>query len=198
MMETRAQHIKVPTTQTNVHPLLLKRWSARSFSDKHLEKEQITRLFEAASWSASSMNAQPWKFMYAQRGTEAFDRMCNCLMEGNRRWAAGGDLMIISLARRNFEGNGKPNRHAMHDVGAANTTLLLQAAQDDIYGHMMGGFHMDQTYETFDIDPEEYEIACFIVLGYLDDANKLEEPFRSREMSPRSRKSISEISEQLN
>ena len=48
----------------------------------------------------------------------------------------------------------------MHDVGAANTQLLLQAAHQEIYGHIMGGFDMDKTIETFDI-PENLEPVCF-------------------------------------
>lgn len=84
----------------------------------------------------------------------------------------------------------------MHDAGAANTQLLLQAAHQDIYGHMMGGFDMEKTIETFNI-PENIEPVCFMVLGYLDKAETLEEPFKSRETAPRNRKSVEEFATEV-
>lgn len=185
-----SQQIKVPASEFGVHPLIMNRWSARSFSEQMIDQATLNRLFEAASWSASSMNEQPWKYVIAHRGSEAFDRMVDCLMDGNKPWAKNGSTMLLSLAKKKFERNGAINRHAMHDVGAANSTLLMQAADDDIYGHMMGGFHMQRALESFSIDPEEWEIACFIVLGYLDSPEALEEPFRTRELTSRTRKNI--------
>lgn len=190
------KHPKTPETKHPISALITKRWSARSFADKAISEETVEHLFEATSWTASSMNEQPWKYIYAHKGTAGFDKMANCLMGGNKVWAENGAVMILALAKKNFA-NGTANRHAMHDVGAANTTLLLEAASIDIYGHMMGGFHFNETLEAFDLDSNEWEPACFIVIGYLDAPEKLEEPFKSREIAPRSRKSISEITEKL-
>lgn len=171
-----------------VHDFIRHRWSARSFSERPIGQEELLTLLEAASWSASSMNEQPWVYLYAHRGEAAFQRMYDCLLKGNR-WADGAAVILLSLARKNLSSKGEANRHAMHDVGAANTTLLLQAASIDIYGHMMGGFDMQKTIETFRI-PEDFEVACFIALGYLDAPEKLEEPFRTREVTPRNRKPV--------
>lgn len=190
-------HPKTPQTKHEIHPLILDRWSARSFSEKSISEETMEALFEAASWSASSMNEQPWEYLWAERGSEAFDTMVECLMDGNQPWAKNGSHLLLSLAKRKFAYKGRENRHHMHDVGAANSTLLMQAAHIDIYGHMMGGFHMDKTLEAFGIDPEEYEIACFIVLGYLDAPEKLEEPFHARELAPRTRKTVTEFTKKL-
>jgi nitroreductase len=185
--------IKTPATRYPVNELLLKRWSARAFSDQPITPDTLNTLFEAASWAASSMNEQPWIYLYAHRqDTENFQRFHDCLMPGNQLWAQNAAVLVLSLARKNFLGNGKPNRHSLHDVGAANTTLLLQAAHEDIYGHMMGGFDMARTIETFHL-PENIEPACFIALGHLSHPDTLDEPFRSRELAPRSRKSLDEI-----
>lgn len=190
-------HVKKATTNHPVTDLIKKRWSARSFSKEAISKEAFETILEASTWAASSMNEQPWKYLYASRGTEGFDRIHSCLMAGNQPWAKSGSVLLISLAKKSFDYKNRPNRHAMHDVGAANTTLLLQAADLDIYGHMMGGFDQQKTIDEFDIDDNEWEIACFIVLGHLDEAEKLEEPFLTREKSPRSRKSVDEISQMI-
>jgi nitroreductase len=191
-------HSKKAQTKHSIHPLIIERWSARSFSDKLISSQTMEALFEAASWSASSMNEQPWEYLWSEKGSEAFDKMVDCLMDGNQPWAKNGSHMLLSLAKRKFEYKSRENRHHMHDVGAANSALLMQAAYVDIFGHMMGGFHMDKTLEAFGIDPEKYEIACLIVLGYLDAPEKLDEPFHERELAPRTRKPVSEFSKKLN
>ena len=37
-------------------------------------------LFEAARWAPSSYNSQPWRFLYARRGTPAFDTFLDLLI----------------------------------------------------------------------------------------------------------------------
>ena len=61
------KHPKIVPTQYEIHPLLLQRWSARSFSKKTIQLETLNHLFEAASWAASSMNEQPWRFVLELR-----------------------------------------------------------------------------------------------------------------------------------
>jgi nitroreductase len=195
IMETTTQlesiTAKEAVTQYPVHEFIRQRWSARSFSDRPIEHDTLMTLLEAASWTPSSMNEQPWVFLYAHKGEPAFQQMFDCLLPGNR-WADGAQVLLLSLARTNFVSNGQANRHALHDTGAANMALLLQAASMDIFGHQMGGFNMQKTIETFQI-PNDLEPVCFISLGYLDDPEKLEEPFRSRELTPRKRKALSEF-----
>ena len=53
-----------------IEPLLLDRWSPRAMSGEEIAHEELMRLFEAARWAPSSFNAQQWRAMYAQRGTE--------------------------------------------------------------------------------------------------------------------------------
>ncbi len=180
--------LKEAQTQYSIHPLLRRRWSARAFAPQPIAEETLMTLLEAASWAPSSMNEQPWVYLFAHKGDAAFNLMADCLLPGNR-WAKNAPLLLLSLARKTFATNGKPNRHALHDVGAANVQLLLQAADMDIYGHQMGGFDMEKTLRTFHIS-DDLEPVCFIALGYLDDPDTLEEPFRTRELTPRSRKPI--------
>lgn len=182
---------KEAATQYPVHQFIRQRWSARSFADRPIEHDTLMTLLEAASWASSSMNEQPWIYLYAHKGEPAFQQMYDCLLPGNR-WADGAPVLLLSLARKNFASNGNRNRHALHDVGAANTTLLLQAAAMDIFGHQMGGFDMLKTIETFQI-PDDLEVVCFIAIGYLDEPEKLEEPFRTRELTPRKRQALSDF-----
>lgn len=183
--------IKTAQTQGPVSQLIRKRWSARSFSSQPIGQSDMETLFEAASWAPSSMNDQPWKYLWALREeSRAHEQMVKCLLPSNQAWAKDAAALVLSLAETNFSQNGKANRHYLHDVGSANTLLLLQATEMNIYGHMIGGFDMALTKEIFQI-PDRLEPVCFIALGYLAEPEQLEEPFRSRELSPRSRKPLS-------
>jgi nitroreductase len=44
-----------------VHELIAKRWSPYAFSDRAVSVEDLQSLFEAARWTASSNNEQPWR-----------------------------------------------------------------------------------------------------------------------------------------
>lgn len=190
-MEALKQEVKIPQTKYAVLPEIVARWSPRSFSERIITDEEMATLVEAASWAPSSTNDQPWRYLYVQRGTAEFDAIFETLMPGNRAWADKASTFVVSLAKTTFS-NGMPNRHAMYDVGAANTLLLVQGASMGIFGHQMGGFDMQSALKLLNLPPE-FELACIIALGFLDIPDKLEEPFRTREITPRSRRPITDI-----
>ena len=189
--------IKIPKTKYPVSDNIINRWSARSFADKPISEQSMHTLLEAASWAFSANNAQPWHYIYAHKENKsAFDKLLNCLAGGNQPWAKNAAVLVAVLAHKKLD-NGNENKAAKHDVGAANATLMLQATHMGIYGHVMGGFDPAKAIETLTIDTENMEPVVFMALGYLDAAEKLEEPFKTRELTPRSRKTIEEFSKEL-
>lgn len=189
--------IKEAKTIYPVHELIKKRWSARSFSDKEINQEILNTIFEAASWAFSAMNYQPWRYIFVHKSDkENFDKFVDCLAEGNKPWAKNASVLIFSLAKKNYD-NGEKNISALHDVGAANANLILQATSMNIYGHLIGGYSRTKAIELFDIDTDEFEPVVFIALGYLDSPEKLDEPYKSREVTPRERKKISEFAKKF-
>lgn len=184
--------IKAAKTQAAVHPLIKKRWSPLSFSDQAIPDEKMQELFEAARWAASAYNEQPWEYVYAHKGTPGFDDLWNCLMGGNQPWTKKAAVLVVAIARNTFSMNGKPNNWAMHDLGMANAQLLLQAAENDIYGHLMAGFEPDKVNDLLQLS-ENQQPVCMGALGYLGDPEELEEAYKSRELAPRSRKEVSEF-----
>jgi len=185
--------IKEAITETPVHGLIKGRWSPRAFTNDAIESDEIKTLLEAASWAASAMNAQPWRYIAAQKGTAVFQQMWECMMPGNQLWTDKASVIILSIGTKTFE-NGAENKTFMHDVGMANANLVTQGISMGIFSHFIGGFHKDKTKEQFQLADNE-EPICFIVLGYMGDAEQLEEPFKSRELAPRTRKPLAEIAE---
>lgn len=189
-------HIKAAETEHHIHPLICKRWSPRSFSDRAIEEAQMNELLEAARWSASANNEQPWQYVYAHRGTPGFDQLWNCLLPGNQPWAQNAAVLVVAIQRNTFASSGKTNPWAMHDLGMANAQLMLQATSQDIYGHMMAGFDAAKTKAALQLTDDQKPV-CIIALGYLGEAEALEEPYLSRELSPRNRRSVTEFATKL-
>ncbi|MFN8416654.1 MAG: nitroreductase family protein [Cytophagaceae bacterium] len=189
--------IKIPTTKYPVIDLIKDRWSARSFSEKSISENDLKTLVEAASWAFSANNIQPWRYIVIRKeNNEVFQAVVNSLMPGNQPWAKNAAAFIICLSVKESE-PGKTNAYAEHDLGAANALLLLQARHMDIYGHIMGGFVREALVDRLKID-SNYHPSTVMALGYLGAPDKLIEPFKTRELTPRSRKPIEEISSFMN
>src|SRR6476661_8803882 len=116
------------TVDHPVMDVIRNRWSPAIYSPQSLEPDKLLSILEAARWAPSSFNAQPWSFLVARKeDAEEFAKMLSCLVPGNVAWAQFAPVLMISVARLEFEHNGKPNRHAWHDTGIATGFLMLQA-----------------------------------------------------------------------
>jgi nitroreductase len=184
--------VKIAVTRYPVIELIKKRWSARSFSAKEIAKNDLMTILEAGSWAFSSMNAQPWRVLVARRGEEDFQRILDCLLPGNTPWAQHAAAFIVSICRTTLERDGSLNAAAEHDLGAFNATLVLQARSMDIFCHPMGGINPKKLKEEFNLG-DEFKPLVVIAVGYQDEPGKLEEPFLTREITPRARKAPEEF-----
>ncbi len=178
-------------TKHPVHDLIRDRYSPRTFADREVPPEVLRSMMEAARWAASCFNDQPWSFLVGTRSEpDAYARILACLGQWNQSWAASAPVLMISVAKRTFDHNGTPNRHALHDVGAATAQMTLEALSHGVYLHPMGGFDMDKARETLAI-PETHEPVAAIAVGYLGDLASLPEDLREREVGSRERKPAS-------
>ena len=164
----------------SIDPLFVERWSPRSFADTPLGDEDVASLFEAARWSPSCFNEQPWLFVYG-RSSEDHGRIADLLPDGNRVWAEKAPLLGVVFARRGFTRNGKPNRWAQFDSGAASFGLALQAQKLGLAAHFMGGFDADASYEALGVSKDEYEAMAAFAVGHQGEATALPEDLRERE-----------------
>jgi nitroreductase len=184
---------KPAKTQFPIHDLLRRRWSPRAFSNRMVEPDSLRSLLEAARWAPSSYNEQPWSFIVATKQDPAeHDRLLSCLVEGNIEWAQHAPVLMVSVARLTFEDDGKPNRHAFHDVGQAVANLIVQATALGLVVHQMAGIHPEKIRELYRL-PEGYEPVAGIALGYPGDPEALPERLRQRELAPRERKPLTEF-----
>jgi nitroreductase len=180
-MEKRAETIYP------IHEVLERRWSPRAFADRPIEAEKLRSLFEAARWTASSMNEQPWRFILACRThKEDFENAAACLMPMNRAWAQNAPVLVFAIAKKAFSQNDRPNRVAIYDLGQAVANLSMQATSLGLSLHQMGGIEIEKVRSTYAI-PAEFEPVTAIAIGYAGDHETLPEELRRREIAPRTR-----------
>jgi nitroreductase len=181
---------KPAQTEYPILEILKRRWSPRAFSDQMVEPEKLLSLFEAARWAPSSFNEQPWYFVMAtKQKPEEHAQLLTCLVEKNQQWARQAPVLMVSIAKLNFEKTGKPNRHALHDVGLAVGNMIVQATALDLCVHQMAGFSSQKVAELYHI-PVEFEPVAAIAIGYGVDLESLREASKASESGPRSRKPI--------
>lgn len=176
-------------TSALLNPIFTDRWSPRSFRNEPVADEQLDALFEAARWTPSWLNNQPWLFAYDTDG-EGRQPILDSFMEFNRGWAAAAPVVGLVLARTELTDFMARTRD--FDTGAAMMSLTLQATMLGLSVHLLGGVDLDAAYAATGADPETTEILCGFVVGHQGDAEALPEGLREKEQ-PSDRKPVSEI-----
>jgi nitroreductase len=172
-------------------PLLRNRWSPRLFSERPVARPDLQMLFEAARWTQSCFNDQPWQFLIATKeNPEHFARLLDILVPANQTWARQAPVLVVAVARTKFAHNGKPNRWAPYDLGASVMGLTIQAEAMGLKVHQMGGFDAEKARAVFGI-PEESEPMSVFAVGYAADPAAMDEEAKAREFAPGQRREVS-------
>ncbi|MEF2975871.1 nitroreductase family protein [Subtercola sp. YIM 133946] len=189
----RAAFDRPAETSVPILDVLTERWSPRSFEpDSEIDEAVLTAALEAARWSPSAGNSQPWKFIVGRRGTATFDLINANLMGFNQAWTPNASVLIVAVAEV-IDADGTPRRWAHYDLGQAMAHLSVQAHADGLHVHQMGGIDVAGLVETFGLD-ERWEPVTVTALGTVAAADNLpDEKSREREVAPRSRKPLADI-----
>lgn len=181
-------------TRVPVSELVAERWSPRSFDpDRPVEPEKLLALVEAARWAPSCFGDEPWRFVVFDREADpaGFQRAFDALSEGNQAWVRHAPLLLLVAADTQFSRNGKPNRWAAYDTGAAAENLCLEAVHQGLVAHQMGGFDEERARQAAGV-PERFVPMAMIAVGYLGAAERLEGRLRETELGPRRRRPLAE------
>ena len=151
-------------------------------------------IFEAARWTMSSHNAQPWRYIIGvkARNPEKWQEIHSTLLEGNQPWAKNAPVLALGLTENHFEYNGKPNKAAHHDLGAASAFLTLEATSRGLVVHQMIGIDPEKCREVFEITGS-LEPLTALAIGYAGDATDIDSSYAERDSKPRERKDIESI-----
>ena len=182
------------TENKELDPQFLERWSPRSFLSDPLNDKQINTLFEAARWSPSCFNEQPWLFAYA-RG-QSLNKFQAVLTAKNQQWASSAPLLVLVFSRKEFSHNNQPNAWAEFDTGAAWMSLALQAHKMGLACHAMGGFDKDKAFVAAKVDSEKFNAICAIAVGKRGPLETLDPAFHEKE-APSDRNPLADMIQEV-
>jgi len=174
-----------------VSPIFVNRWSPRAMSGEEITREELMRLFEAARWAPSSMNNQPWRFLYAMRNTAHWEKFFGLLIANNQTWCKNAAALMVVISKKTFDFNGKPARTHSYDTGAAWLSLALQGSFMGLVVHGMQGFDYDRAKTELKVT-DEFQVEAMAAIGR--PGNKYDLPFALEQREfPSNRKKLEEL-----
>jgi nitroreductase len=184
---------KKASTDYPIHKLLAERWSPYAFQDRLVSEADLCSLFEAARWSASSYNEQPWSYIVATKeNPNHFQQLLSCLTEGNQVWAKNAPVLALGIISLKFTRNHENNRAAIHDLGLATGNLVVEATARGICVHQMIGIFPDKIRDRFSI-PEDSEAWTGMAIGYPGAPLTLPDTLKASDLAPRQRKTLDQF-----
>lgn len=145
------------------------RFSPRAFKDHPVDDNLLQGLVKEAGGAPSSMNEQPWRFIYAHKSEiEKYETLLSCLNSDNQDWAGSAPVLMAVCATPNFKRNGRVNRHALYDTGQAMGQFSLLVTEAGLYMRQMGGFIYETAKEKLALG--DLEPVVFVAIGYVDDS----------------------------
>lgn len=179
-------------TNVAINELSQNRWSPRSFENKPIEKTKLMGLMEAAKWTASAFNEQPWRFIIGENGDDTFQKIMETLVEFNQNWAKNASVLILNISKDRFSHNDSPNATAQYDLGQAVSAYCLEAVHQDLIAHQMSGFDAKKAKKNFLI-PDGFSCVSVTALGYLTHPESLPEELFKVELQNRIRKTVDQF-----
>jgi len=185
-------------TAHEIDPLLRDRWSPRIYDPAHeLDDADLALLLEAARWSPSAGNSQPWAFLVARRGEPAHAALMDALSRGNKSWVPAASAVLISLHRVGDDEDPALtfSDYAAYDLGQAVAHLTVQAQAMGLHTHQFAGFDHGRVAELFRV-PAAWKVTTAIAVGERPADDRLADAdpaLIEREAAPRVRKDLADF-----
>lgn len=149
-----------------INDLIAKRHSPFAFDNRAVPDRDLLALLEAARWSASAGNEQPWSYIVAKREhAEQFEQMLGCVAEVNLSWAQQAGVLIVGCVRTTQPGTGVRYETAEHDLGLASANLVFEATARGIGVHQMTYIDREKLRALYRI-PEDVKVLTMLAIGY--------------------------------
>jgi len=181
-------------TAATDHPVLdvlASRWSPRAYdAEAAIDEAALRSALEAARWTPSANNTQPWRFIVARRGSAAHAAIVDSLMGFNQAWAPNASALVVAVAETRAE-DGRPIPAAVYDLGQAMAHFSVQAHHEGLHVHQMTGFDVDAVRAHFGLDDRFLPVTVSAV-GTFGDHESLPDALREREVAPRVRRPLAE------
>jgi acyl-CoA thioesterase FadM/nitroreductase len=171
--------------------VLSNRRSLRAYSERPVEPEKIERMIEAARWSPSCANRQPWRFVIVEKKDPARPALEEALDPGNG-WAKRAPVLIVAGAGKADAAVVERREYFLHDTGLATMSLLHRGVDQGLLVHPMAGWREEPLKAALSL-PDDFTPTSVIAVGYAGSTEDLDEEARRKDEKPRVRKGIGEV-----
>lgn len=137
--------------------LMKDRRSIRKFKPDPIEDEKIEKLLEAARWTQSASNRQPWRFIVI-KNKETISKLQDAAKFGDFVSQAPMVIAIIANKKRS------PNWY-IHDTSMAAHQICLMAWALDLGTCWIGSMDRIKAAEVLELDKNEY-VTTILPIGY--------------------------------
>lgn len=165
-------------SKIQISEIFVKRHSGKDFDPNlTLTPVQYESLIEAARWTPSSYNDQPWNFIFCDKNLnpEAYMTVLDSLYGTQKEWVENAPSLVVAVARTKDLYKGNFNEWAEYDTGAAVLAMSLQATDLGMMAHQIGGFDKTKIIEDFNL-PQEFKPLTVIAVGYEILESEVEKP----------------------
>jgi acyl-CoA thioesterase FadM/nitroreductase len=171
--------------------ILTARQSRRAFSDRPVEPGKIERMIEAARWSPSCANRQPWRIVVVEKGVPERLALEEALDPGNA-WAKKAPVLIVTGARKADAAVVESREYFLFDTGLATMSLLYRGVDQGLLVHPMAGWKEALVKTALSL-PEDFCPVAVVAVGYPGKREDLDDEARKKDEKPRLRKGAGEI-----
>ena len=178
-----------PPPAPSLHPLLASRWSPTRFDETAgITADEVDTVLEAARWSPSAGNSQPWAFVVGVRADATHQRLVPYLARSSASWAATAGLLVVNLAHRYVEDTDWDySEFALYDLGQAVAHMTLQAQSLGFASRQFRAFDKDGLTREFAVPPH-WEIMTMTAFGRPAPDRARTSPGRDVDVAPRVRR----------
>jgi len=142
--------------------LAKKRFSARKYTDKPVEKDKILAVLEAGRVAPSAVNNQPWHFIVITE-EKMRQKMADVY---HREWFRDVPVMIILCADHSQSWKRSDGKdHADIDVAIAADHMTLAATDLGLGTCWICNFNRDKCVQLFNL-PDHIDPVVILSLGY--------------------------------
>lgn len=152
----------------DIYETICLRKSVRSYKDRDVPEEILSRILNAARLAPSASNRQEWRFVVV-RDRPARERLCR----------AGSNQVFIAQAPLVLACCAQTDNHLMRcnqlcypiDVAIAVDHITLCAAAEGLGTCWIGAFSEPEVKEILKI-PDNVRVVALLTLGYPQDPSK--------------------------
>ncbi|MCI2428609.1 nitroreductase family protein [Candidatus Acetothermia bacterium] len=150
----------------NVYEVIRSRRSVRTYQEKAVSQEALTRILETARMAPSGKNRQPWKFVVVTN-KETRKRLGEAANNQDFVGKAPVVIAAVGLEPEKIRSCGIPADPV--DVTIAIDHMTLAAVEEGLGTCWIGAFSQEKVREILRI-PSSFKVIALLTLGYPADS----------------------------